>query len=321
LSETGSHAAPKGPGRKRALRPVDLRPEELIPFLKRLARLRVITAWQARQLFEPYGRRHISNVFRAFDKYERRGYLRCALLRPSEGARSRHFYSPTPKGLRLLGLEASRSLVLRPPQHVLEYLVFRNEVYATARANGWLVGSPILSRPKDRPQFLELFRRWATGTKAAQLAQAKAGAFAAAEVLRLEQDLERLPRFLPTELTFELLVRVSTGLVPTALVLLLIDDVRRSVERQVEALPAAYDGLSICLKDSQSRYDTARRELYWTSPRLKRWRCALAARYGDEVLETDTLFPDLWARRLAMPRAEAMSRTPTWLGDSRGDAG
>lgn len=65
---------------------------------------------------------------------------------------------------------------------------------------------------------------------------------------------------------------------------------------QVEELPRHLFGGSVLLRDAQSVLNVADQQVT-ASVRLCQWRKALAARYGEAVLQTETLFPDVWADR------------------------
>lgn len=225
----------------------------------------------------------------------RQNFLRAGLVDPPQGGRSRYWYGLTSKSLSLLDRSSERYLLVRPQQHILEYLLLRNDVYARARAEGWHIGSPIFTPPADHGRYLELFHRWATEQQQRELARTDVSP---AERLRAHQDFERLPLFLPKALTFEFLVKVGPDRAPAEVALVVIDDPRRSIERQIDGLPAfSPPRMRLVLRDTSSRYDPERQQLTQPSARLRKWRRLLTGRLGEEVTTKAELFPELWARK------------------------
>lgn len=268
-------------------------PDDLAPLFQRMMRLRVLTAEQAHRLVEVLARHSPRNTRGRLRLLVRDGLLRAELVAPPSGGRSPYYYAPTSKSLRLLGRENERYLLARPPQHILEYLLYRNEVYATARADGWHIGSPVLTPPGDHGRYLQLFAHWARARTDLELARASG-----AERLRLQQELERLPLFAPKQLTFEFALRVDAGRRPTDLALLILDDPRRSIEAQLQDLPTSLPvGTTLVLRDHLSALDEAAAAVR-PSSRLRRWQRALAKRFGADALSNELLWPRLWARRI-----------------------
>lgn len=290
---------------------------ELYPLLHRISRLRVMTASQAHKLFDPFVKKTERAVRARLKGLEEAGFLKVDLVDPSRGAVAKHFYRLAYRGLRELNRDptthtlerpSDTNLLKRPSQFVLEYLLFRNEVYARARSEGWHIGSPVFTPSADQGRYLALFRHWALGAAQAEVETVSARLHGAADAIRARQFLERLPRFLPSALTFEFLVRINSKREPKELVLLVMDDPRRSVESQIGQLPGALPGLRLILRDTESRFDVAQDRLVATSRRLRRWQRLLVDRYGSEILKTDTLFPELWAR--VVPRPVPVVPTP-----------
>jgi hypothetical protein len=298
-----------------AKRPAPQISSDLHPLLQRLARLRVLRSSQAHGLFEPFASHSDRNARKHLRKLVETGYLRAALIEPGKGPFSAFYYQLASRGLAVIGREKDRYLLARPPQHVLRFLLFRNDIYAAARNAGFHVGSPILTPIPDQPSYLDLFRQWAVDSKRRHLSSLEAARAPQVDLIRARQDLERLPRFLPQQLKFEFLVRVDGVRAPSEMILLVIDNPTRRIDRapasrrprrtaQIQDLPTVVlPGLRLCLRDAQSRYDLIKHELFLTSGRLRKWRRLLAAKYGEDFLATDTLFPDLWANRIAVPEA------------------
>lgn len=267
--------------------------------LQQIARLRVVSAPQAHRLLGHLAGHTLDNTYRRLQTLTRNGLLRAQLVRPDRGRFSPTFYALTSPALRILKRERERYLLARPPQHILEYLLFRNDVYAAARAAGWIVASPVLTPAEFHARALEAFRSWALDAKRRELLELQAAARPPTEVARAAQELERLPRFLPASLTFEFLTRRSQTERASELVLLVVDDPRRAVTLQAAQLPQldperrialpggrwlVLPGLRLILRDAASRYDVATRSVYRPSSRLRAWRRLLAERYGDEAV-------------------------------------
>ena len=304
--------------------------DEQLRILQRIARLRAVTVPQAHALVEGLAGSSVRNVYARFARLARDGFLAMDLVWPSRGRYSPFYYRLASAGLRVIRRQRERHLLARPSQPILEYLLFRNEVYAAARRGGWLIASPLLTRADLHASALETFRSWALAAKEREADVLRAAGRPPAEIARVAEERERLPRFLPTSLKFEYLFKRGAAGRATDVVLLVIDDPRRPVRRtsgrgQAAALPhvdpervlqiggreLVLPGLKLLLRDCQSRYDLARREVFQPSPRLRAWRRALAAHYGQEFLATDVLFPDLWAHRVGAPAPNEPALTET----------
>lgn len=298
-------------------RPPPTATELQVRVLQQIARLRVVSAPQAHRLVDHFAGRTLDNTYRRLQTLTRNGLLRPQLVRPDRGRFSPTFYALTSPALRILKRERDRHLLARPPQHVLEYLLFRNDVYAAARAAGWIVASPVLTPPDFHGRALETFRAWAADAKKREVHELQAAGRPPAEVARAAQALERLPRFLPTALTFEFLLRRSER--SPEVILLVIDDPRRAVKVQAQNLPHAdperriqlpdgvslvLPGVRLLLRDAESRYDTAGRTVYRPSPRLRAWRRQLAERFGENAVAVQST-DDLNALRRAVMEMSA----------------
>ncbi len=281
--------------------------------LQRLVRLRAATASQLARLCAPLAGRGHSTIHERLGRMVAHGLLQGGLVRPSRGAYSSTYYQVAHAGLAALGRETEKHLLRRPRQHILEYLVFRAEVYATLRHTGWHIGSPVLTPRADQQRYLTLFTRWAKQDRErhyAMLCQRRGTPQSALMVAR--QDAERVEKFAPHDVTFEFIVKVNDALEPVALALLILDDPRRSVRTQLSQLPGElHPGMRIILRDHRTRYDSLTGRTYLDNPRLGQWKLALTRRYTTEPATAkdllarelrDPLFPDLWAVRTAAPR-------------------
>ena len=265
--------------------------------LERLARLRVLTSSQAHQLLDVFARRTERNTRKRLAAMERAGWVKSELSRPARGAFSSRFYRLAFRGLVALGLEKETYLLTRPRQHILEYLLFRNDVYSAARASGWYVASPVLHPEENLGPFLKQFSSWVLLQQQRRVAEARVAGPAA--LMREEAELKRLPTFLPKALTFEFLVKLDARGLPAELVLLVVDDPRRAVRRQFSNLPLLrLEGAALCLRDMDSRFDVELSQLSQPSKRLREWRRLLSEKHGQSLLATDTHFPGLWADRI-----------------------
>jgi hypothetical protein len=329
--------------------------------LFRLQRLRVMTPFQAHWLVEDFNAvnpetgkpRTERNTRMRLQRLAEEGFIKSWLTHPEKGGYSGIYYRLGGKGLRVLGASEDKSLLRRPPPLVLRYLLLRNEVYARAREAGWHVLSPVLSVEEIHPKLLEHFHSfWRRQLEA----RVREGQLAARE------ELDRLDIYLPKELTFDSLLRADKNWRMESLVLVIVDDPRRTVVKpaskalvvkpskekcpacglpmtaytsadrkvrrctrprcrgekplpsparaQVDELPFRLPpGTGLLLRDSLSRWNVATGSLDRVSPRLRQWRRVLAARFGKDLLSTDTLFPDLWAERTKAPASEG-SNTP-----------
>jgi hypothetical protein len=289
--------------------------EDHVRVLQRLARLRVATASQLHRLAEPLTGHHRSNTQQRLARMVKHGLLQTGKLRPFRGAFSVHYYQLAYPGLTALGRTRETALIRRPRQHILEYLVFRAEVCATARAAGWRLAGPTLTPEPDHRAYLAVFGEWARRALKKRLEGLRLARASRDLIARAEQDVDRLHRFLPAALTFDFLFRLGTDRAPEDLLLAIVDDPRRSIEAQVRLLPPEiYPGMRLLLRDHLTRYDLASREPYRMNNRLLRWRRALVGRYqelGEELVRSDTLFPDLWAVRTATPELSSTRSSST----------
>jgi len=305
--------------------------DDQLRILLRIARLRAVTGPQAHALVEVLTRGSLQNAYARLATLVRNRFLVTEPTWPDRGCFSAYHYRLASAGLLAIHRDRDRNLLARPSQWILEYLLFRNEVYATARRGGWFIASPLLTREDLHPMALDTFRQWAIRAKEREVHELRAAGRPENEVARAAQDLERLPRFLPQTFDFEYLMKRADGRV-TDLVLLVIDDPRRAIQRpkglashlphverervlQVNGRSVTLPGLRLLLRDAQSVYDLGQRKLFRPSPRLRAWRRVLAEQYGREFLATDTLFPDLWARRVQPPAASSPrgERSRAWL--------
>lgn len=285
-------------------------PEFAAPLLERLTRLRVCTAAQAHLLTPALARRSLRNAYHRLATLVRNGWLTMDAVAPSRGAATAHFYRPSHQALRALGLQTKVTLLQRPAQHVLEYLLLRAEVYARARAAGWYVGSPHFLPPAQHTAALGHFTAFLKGRALERYKAAQARRAPPAQLNDLKSALEQLPHFLPKELTFEFLYRADAKGHVTDVLLMLVDDVRRSVVSQVEALPlAAKLDCGVLVRDCDSVWNPDAAALHFTGTRLLDLRRALAARLGDELLATDTALPNVWARSTRPAQHEATAST------------
>ena len=266
--------------------------------LERLVRLRVCTAPQAHLLNPAYARRSLRNAYQRLAGLVRQGWLCMEAVDPTRGAATAHYFTPSFRALRALGIEERVSLLVRPAEHVLEYLLFRAEVYARATADGWYLGSPIFLPKEKHAAALGRLHEFLKGRALERYKAAQARREAPAQLLALRTELERLPSFLPKELVFEFLYRVDPQTHHTTeVVLLLVDDVRRSVKSQVSALPisAQADG-RILIRDTDSVFDRDLQALSFASPRLAKLRRAVTARFGQAFSLADPALGSTWAR-------------------------
>jgi hypothetical protein len=309
--------------RRRAPRPLSA---EQLRILQRLAQLRAATAPQLHALLDFLRESKPRTTYARLERLVRDGYVRTDLIRPERGRFSPYFYGLASAGLAILKRENERSVLLtRPRQPILRYLLFRNEIYARARMAGWLIASPVLASPEAQLRYLQVFNEWAIDAKKRELAEVQARGWGPMDVAAVKQDAEQLPRFLPKALSFEALLKLDRSGRATDVVLLIVDDPRRSVKRQSEGLPHVdperthkerkterhykLPGLRLLLRDVESEYDLTRAEVFKASTRLRTWRRVLLERFGETkgrvLLSTDTLFPDLWAHRVGERPATA----------------
>jgi hypothetical protein len=272
-------------------------PEYAAPLLERLTRLRVCTAPQAHLLTPAFARRSLRNVYHRLITLVRNRWLVMDAVSPTRGAATPHFYRLSHQALRALGLESKVGLLQRPAQHVLEYLLLRAEVYARARAAGWYVGSPVFLAPSQHAAALHHFHGWLKGRALERYKSAQQRRASPAQLADFKAAIEQLPRFLPTELGFEFLYRADREGRVSQVVLLLVDDVRRSVVAQVDALPlVARADCPVLIRDCDSVWNPDTGSLHFTGARLLDFRRALARRFGEGPLSADAVLPAVWAR-------------------------
>lgn len=287
----------------------DVIPAYARPLLERLVRLRVCTASQAHLLTPAFAAHSLRNAYHRLSTLVRQGWLVMDAVTPSRGAAAPRYFRPSHQALRALQLEKKSGLLQRPAQHVLEYLLFRCEVYARARAAGWWIGSDTFLPSDAAQRTLETLHSFLKSRALARYkaAEAKRGAAAIAEA---RAELEQLPAFLPTKLDFEFLYRVDAKNRPSEVVLLVVDDVRRSIASQVGDLPlAARHDCSVLIRDCDSVWDPVSNSLSFTGSRLLDLRRVVAARLGASLLATDVELPSVWARTTRPPQHEA-AQTP-----------
>jgi|GEM_PF-4443069 len=293
----------------------EVAPEELL-LLQRLQRLRVLTSFQAHGLVDHF---HATNPETQKPRTERNtrmrlqrmveeGFLKEAPAQPEKGGFSGFYYRLGGKGLRTLGVPEDKNLLRRPPVPVLRYLLLRNELYAQARLAGWDILSPLLFPEALHESLLARVREWIHLRLEDRVARGEGGARAA---------LERLPDLMPPRLSFDCLMRHDAVTHrPSALVLVVVDDIRRAIAptkgssasplAQCEELPLFLPDAGLVLRDTASRWNTTTRTLEVESPRLRQWRRLLTRRYGKELLDTETLFPEVWAHRTSQaPTSDA----------------
>lgn len=294
---------------------VDAIPPHARLLLERLTRLRVVTAPQAHLLTPDFAKRSLRNAYHRLATLVRHRWLVMDAVAPSRGAATAHYYRLGYRALRPLGVEKRVTLLQRPAQHVLEYLLFAAEVYARAIAAGWYVGSPAFLAPKNHAAALARFCEFLKRRALERLKAAEARHAPPAELLEARRSAEQLPKFLPQQLNFEFLYRLDARGQTDTIVLLLVDDVRRSVASQVAALPlVARADCGLLVRDNDSVWDAQTQALAFAGPRLPELRRAVAARFGEAFLSTDTEFAQLWARtaRPVQPGApRAALRSPT----------
>lgn len=348
-----------------------------LALLRRLASLRVMTAEQAHWLFTPFSsknsetgdRKTESNTRKRLAALVKNRYISTERIRPDRGAYSKIYYRLANRGLVAIGRAEDTRLITRPPQHVLEYLLFRNSVYAEALASGWLVATPVLHPPSNHGALLARFGDYVRAQWAERIRVLEQKKVSANAVAMEKADFARIDKELPSALTFDFLVRFAPGAgpadTPSDVVLVVVHDPRRAIVRekltkpkvkasstpcakcskpteqvttfdrrflrctdvrcnaqhieleppakgQLEDLPKklAMHGVRLLLRDHRSRFNVITKELTPTDE-LARWRTALASKYGEQLLATDTLFPELWAERVGeMPKQSTRQASP-----------
>lgn len=214
--------------------------------LNALARLRALTPFQAHWLVTKF---HADNPATGRSLTERNtrkrlqwladnAFIRSARVQPERGASSGIYYSLANRGLRAIGLEDDTNHLVRPQSLVRGYLLLRNEVYARARAEGWHPIAPLLYRKSQEPELLEPFH----GYVRHQLEERSRHGDA-----RAAEYLAHLPPLLPTQLSFEyLLRRRENG--ADEVVLLVVDDPRRAIAREKRRTARQSPGKQPCPK-------------------------------------------------------------------------
>jgi hypothetical protein len=265
--------------------------------VERLTRLRVLTAPQAHLLTPVLARFKLRNAYFRLATLVRNGWLVLDAVSPERGCVTPRFYRPSHKTLRLLGLEHKVGLLQRPVQHVLESLLFRAEVYARATQAGWYIGSPSFLAPDKHSVVLAHLHEYLKRRALERYKAAQARCASPAELLEARAAVDQLPAFLPATLDFEFLYRVDTKARATSeVVLLLLDDVRRSADSQAKALPlAAARDCPVLVRDAESVFDVATRAVA-PSRRLLELRRAATGRFGSQLLQIESVLPDIWAR-------------------------
>lgn len=288
--------------------------DEHLRILQRLVRLRAATSLQLHRLCDALADGSDRNARARLTRMEKHGLVQTSLVRPSRGAYSPVYYQVAYGGLEALGRVKETNLLKRPRQHILDFLIFRNEVYAQARAEGWRLAVRELVPDTDHARYLALYVAWAKAARHAYYEQLRARGAGHAELQVAKVDYERVEKYAPTALTFDFLLKLGADGVPSEVALLVVDDPRRSIAAQVEDLPSElHPGIRLVLRDHRTRYDLAAKTTYRVNPRLAQWRLAITRRYttlpftGEKLLaEADAhpLFPDLWAVRTAAPKAQ-----------------
>lgn len=195
---------------------------------QRLARLRVLTSYQAHHLVEGFTPHSDRNTRKRLAKLAEQKVIRAYRIHPERGTVSAVYYRLAYRGLVAAGVPESRHLMMPPTQHVLRYLLLRNEVYARARAAGWQVISPTLSAEALHPQLLQQVHTW---VRERLEARRRAGDAAAAE------QLQRLTTLLPARLAFDCLLRTGGDSVPSSLVLVVVDNPSRALKQPARRKP------------------------------------------------------------------------------------
>ncbi len=302
--------------------------DEHYAVLHRLALLRVATLEQLRRLCDPFVRNRLGKptsrqgVHQRLEVLVNHGLLRAGLSRPEKGAYSSHYYQLTWAGAKQLGRGADNTLFRRPVYDVLQYLLFRNEAYATLKADGWYVAGPDYTPESDHSNYLGLYVQFAKRSFTRRLDELEArGRIDVPTLMMARQDAARVEQFAPKALSFDFFFKVDKDRNPSELHFLAIDDPRRSVKSLVKQLPADWPPDSrLLLRDHVSAFDTTRQLLLRTNRRLGFWERLLRARYAPSTnihlgqqlyddsitnltnTERPSLYPTLWAVRLGLPR-------------------
>ncbi|WP_158627685.1 replication-relaxation family protein [Corallococcus sp. AB038B] len=283
--------------------------------MERIAQLRVITSAQAQWLYAPWRKKTSRNAKARLRQLTEQGYLRADKARPARGRAALYFYQLTHRGLSLLGMPPTSTVLARPEPAILDYLLLRNDVWAAFRCAGFEVVTPVLLELEHHPRALAVVAAWAKLQAHKHLVTLQRDGAAPDALEKAQKDVERSALFAPKELTFSFAYRLTAKKLPEDLVLLVVDDPRRAVARkgraavgrakraQVEELPLlGYHGDRLLLRDSESRWDVALARLRTPSQRHAEWMAALRKRYGAAALATlNADFPDLWAHKFVRP--------------------
>lgn len=295
-------------GREKAVKPL---PDYARPLLERLLRLRVCTARQAHLLTPALAQRSLRNAYHRLAGLVAQGWLVTDAIVPSRGTATAYYYRPSFQALASMGLASKVGYLQRPPQHVLEYLLFRVDVYVQARAAGWFVASPYFLAPAQHAGALTHLNHFLQSRAQERLRVAQAEHAAPARVAELKVALERLPHFAPKALTFEFLFRADPRGRVSDVVLLLVDDVRRSVAAQVDALPLAAKGeCRVLIRDCDSVWNAEANAPHLLGPRLGDLRRAVSQRFLGELPEADVL-PHVWAHSVGRSAVKPSPRSPS----------
>ena len=308
--------------------------------LRKLARVRVATASQLARLCDTFlinqnGKAsRPQTVWMRLKRMEAHGLVKSQLARPGRGAYSPLYYQLAHGGLTALGRADDLHLARRPRQHILEFLLFRSEVYATLRADGWFIGGPGYLPSRDHAAYLEFFVTWAKRCCQRQLRELKAKRDPPAGmdlIMMADRDVRLVERFSPSTLCFDFFFKLGPDRIPSDLYLLVVDDPRRSVKKQAGALPKLWPPYTrLFLRDHLTHYDLPRGVLYRRNRRLHLWELELrkispfsdfdmGQRLFDEGIAS-AIYPDLWAVRTAAPELRLRRRypnsAPAWIPTS-----
>lgn len=288
----------------------DTIPSVATVLLDRLTRLRVCTAPQAHLLTPALRKTSLRNAYHRLQTLVRNGWLVTDSVAPPRGAVSSHYYRPSHRALQAMGLEHKTKLLQRPVQHVLEYLLFSAEVYARLTEAGWWLGSPTFLPEDKHASALGRFTGFLRARALARYEAAQKRRAPAAEILELRTALDQLPAFLPKTLNFEFAFRIDAANQVSAVMLLVVDDVRRAIASQVDVLPRlARHDCSVFIRDNDSVWNETTNELDFAGSRLRQLRAHVAERLGPQVLATDTALPTVWPHTRRLPPGATASTT------------
>lgn len=256
--------------------------------------------------------RSLRNAYHRLSRLVAKGWLVTDAIVPSRGTATAYYYRPSFQALGSMGLASKVGYLQRPPQHVLEYLLFRVDVYVQARAAGWFVGSPHFLAPAQHAGALAHFNAFLQARALERVRTAETEHAAPARIAELKLALERLPHFTPKELGFEFLFRTDPKRRVSDVVLLLVDDVRRSVAAQVDALPLAAKGeCRVLIRDCDSVWNAETNAPHLLGPRLGDLRRAVSQRFLGALPEADAVLPDVWAHSVGRSAVKSSPRSPS----------